>query len=153
MSLISESLRRQARGASLQQLDESAELVADSRPLSEASLQQELKERKRDESADLCYLTNGGSSLTLAVNEATPVGALIGTLEVSLPASKRGRGCFVFVGRNLQSGGRRANCARPRTRARPLARPVAASSCCCCQAAFASPPKRRVIHLRALRAT
>lgn len=34
--------------------------------------------------AELCYLSNGGSSLTLTVNEATQVGAIIGTVEVSL---------------------------------------------------------------------
>ena len=33
--------------------------------------------------AELCYLSNGGSSLTLTVNEATQVGAIIGTVEVS----------------------------------------------------------------------
>lgn len=33
--------------------------------------------------ADLCYLSNGGSSITLTVNEATQVGSVIGTLEVS----------------------------------------------------------------------
>lgn len=42
-----------------------------------------------EEEAELCYLSNGGSSLTLTVNEATQVGANIGTIEVSLlfPAS------------------------------------------------------------------
>lgn len=34
--------------------------------------------------AELCYLSNGGSSLTLTVNEATQVGSIIGTLEVSV---------------------------------------------------------------------
>lgn len=34
-------------------------------------------------SAELCYLASGGSSLTLTVNEATPVGSLIGTIDVS----------------------------------------------------------------------
>lgn len=33
--------------------------------------------------AELCYLSNGGSSLTLTVNEASPVGFVIGTIEVS----------------------------------------------------------------------
>lgn len=33
--------------------------------------------------AELCYLSNGGSSLTLTVNEATQVGSIIGTVEVS----------------------------------------------------------------------
>lgn len=33
--------------------------------------------------AELCYLSNGGSSLTLTVNEATEVGSIIGTIEVS----------------------------------------------------------------------
>lgn len=33
--------------------------------------------------ADLCYLSNGGSSITLTVNEATQVGSVIGTLDVS----------------------------------------------------------------------
>lgn len=34
--------------------------------------------------AELCYLSNGGSSITLTVNEATQVGSIIGTVEVSL---------------------------------------------------------------------
>lgn len=38
--------------------------------------------------AELCYLSNGGSSLTLTVNEATQVGAVIGTVEVSLSSQK-----------------------------------------------------------------
>lgn len=33
--------------------------------------------------AELCYLSNGGSSLTLTVNEATQVGSIIGTVDVS----------------------------------------------------------------------
>lgn len=33
--------------------------------------------------AELCYLSNGGSSLTLTVNEATQVGTAIGTIDVS----------------------------------------------------------------------
>lgn len=33
---------------------------------------------------ELCFLSNGGSSLTLTVNEATPVGSIVGTIEVSL---------------------------------------------------------------------
>lgn len=33
--------------------------------------------------AELCYLSNGGSSLTLTVNEATQIGAVIGTIDVS----------------------------------------------------------------------
>lgn len=37
--------------------------------------------------AELCYLSNGGSSLTLTVNEATQVGAIIGTVEVSLKSA------------------------------------------------------------------
>lgn len=36
--------------------------------------------------AELCYLANGASSLTLTVNEATQVGAPIGSLEVSQKA-------------------------------------------------------------------
>lgn len=33
---------------------------------------------------ELCFLSNGGSSLTLTVNEATPVGSIVGTIEVSV---------------------------------------------------------------------
>lgn len=32
---------------------------------------------------DLCYLTDGGSSQTFTVNEATPINSVIGTLQVS----------------------------------------------------------------------
>jgi hypothetical protein len=40
--------------------------------------------------ADLCYLANGGSSLTLTVNEATQVGSVIGTVDVSMTRCSRG---------------------------------------------------------------
>ena len=47
--------------------------------------------------AELCYLSNGGSSLTLTVNEATPVGSPVGQVEVSSskqwPAQWRRRTC------------------------------------------------------------
>jgi len=100
------------------QLEESAELVADANGLTEAALQQTSPTDKPESvrrppketqnsahqqesagkhppgsgpaeqaavnAADLCFLTNGGSSLTLTVNEATPVGALIGTVDVSI---------------------------------------------------------------------
>lgn len=36
--------------------------------------------------ADLCYLSDGGSSMTLAINEATPLGSVVGTVEVSSAA-------------------------------------------------------------------
>lgn len=32
---------------------------------------------------DLCYLSDGGSSMTLAINEATPLGSVVGSVEVS----------------------------------------------------------------------
>lgn len=41
--------------------------------------------------AELCYLSNGGSSLTLTVNEATQVGSIIGTLDVSRAHLERAR--------------------------------------------------------------
>lgn len=43
--------------------------------------------------AELCYLSNGGSSLTLTVNEATQVGSIIGTIEVSSHSSLK----LIFV--------------------------------------------------------
>lgn len=38
---------------------------------------------KQPDPAELCYLSNGGSSLTLTVNEATQVGSIVGVVEVS----------------------------------------------------------------------
>lgn len=39
--------------------------------------------------AELCYLADGSSSLTLTVNEATPVGSVVGTVEVSLVSTEQ----------------------------------------------------------------
>lgn len=103
----SERCRRQAHlSRGMNHLDESAELVADSNGLSDGLQTAATTTRKPNETnepkvgaqsqtsdtsrqaeinaADLCFLTNGGSSLTLAVNEATPVGAVIGTVDVSV---------------------------------------------------------------------
>lgn len=50
-----------------------------------SSLSSAVTEKASDETprAELCYLADGGSSLTLTVNEATQVGAVIGSIEVS----------------------------------------------------------------------
>lgn len=60
-------------------------------PAEERSTMSEARARsEQDEGvnyAELCYLSNGGSSLTLTVNEASPVGFVIGTIEVSFSFS------------------------------------------------------------------
>lgn len=67
--------------------DQGAELVADSNGLTSLAGRQTTAPPAGSEPnlAELCFLSNGGSSLTLTVNEATPVGSVIGQVEVSGP--------------------------------------------------------------------
>lgn len=46
-----------------------------------------------ENSADLCYLASGASSLTLTINEATAVGSVVGSVDVSI----RFVSCFISL--------------------------------------------------------
>ena len=115
------ALRRPSTPRQEASLDESAELVADSNGLSSLSAAANWSASKRDEgggggqfeAAELCFLANGGSSLTLAVNEATQVGAIVGTVDVSIPATTcancraRAANWAASVARARRPGGRK----------------------------------------------
>lgn len=60
-------------------------------------------------SSELCYLSDGGSSVTLIVNEATQVGSVIGQVEVS---SRNHSDTFLF-GLDLTSRRASSNLDRP----------------------------------------
>lgn len=49
----------------------------------EKKVSYESEKFKYSDPSELCYLSNGGSSLKLTVNEATKVGSIVGTLDVS----------------------------------------------------------------------